>query len=61
MDFYYKTNDWEKLTAKNPHTISIKGFNVPYAVFENEPEKTADPARLGEELHRVTGRLWTAK
>ncbi|MBI4811435.1 MAG: hypothetical protein HY800_08380 [Ignavibacteriales bacterium] len=39
MEFYYKTNDWEKLTTKDPNYIDIKGFKVPYAVFENEPEK----------------------
>lgn len=61
MDFYYKTNDWEKLTAQNPRTISINGFEVPYAVFENEPEKTDDPGPLGDELQRVTGLLWTAR
>jgi hypothetical protein len=58
MEFYYKTNDWEKLEAKNPHTIEVKGFKIPYAVFENEPEKTLDPMLIGNELERVTARLW---
>lgn len=59
MEFYYRTNDWEKLTAKDSHYIDIKGFKVPYAVFENEPEKTDDPVKLGVELERATARLWT--
>lgn len=59
MEFYYRVNDWEKLTAQDPRTITIKGIKVPYAAFENEPEKTDDPARLGAELERVTTRLWT--
>jgi len=59
MEFYYKTNDWEKLTAKSPTHIDIKGFKVPYAVFENEPEKTLDPGKLGAELERATAKLWS--
>ena len=59
MDFYYKTNDWEKLTAKDANFIDIKGFKVPYAVFENEPEKTLDSAKLGAELERATAKLWS--
>ncbi len=58
MDFYYKTNDWDKLEAKDPMTIDVKGFKVPYAVFENEPEKTLDPKLIGEELERATRKLW---
>jgi len=59
MEYYYKTNDWEKLTADDTNYITIKGFKVPYAVFENEPEKTDDPVKLGAELERVTYRLWS--
>ncbi len=61
MDFYYKVNDWEKLTANNPNYIDIKGFKVPYATFENEPEKTLDPAKLGAELERTTTKLWSVR
>jgi hypothetical protein len=59
MEFYYKVNDWEKLTAKDSQYIDIKGFKVPYAVFENYPEKTDDPMKLGAELERVTTKLWS--
>jgi len=58
MEFYYKINDWEKLASKDPNYIDIKGYKVPYAVFENEPEKTDDPVKLGMELERVTSKLW---
>ncbi len=61
MEFYYKTNDWEKLTANDPNFIEIKGFKVPYAVFENMPEKTDDPVKLGAELERATAKLWSIK
>ena len=58
MEFYYKTNDWEKLTSKDSTYIDIKGNKVPYAVFENMPEKTDKPVKLGAELERATGKLW---
>ncbi|MBI5217285.1 MAG: hypothetical protein HY960_16145 [Ignavibacteriae bacterium] len=59
MEFYYKTNDWEKLTAADPNFIEVKGFKVPYIAFENEPEKTDEPGKLGAELERVTQKLWS--
>ncbi|HTP13757.1 MAG TPA: hypothetical protein VMM37_09005 [Bacteroidota bacterium] len=58
MDFYYKTNDWEKLAAKNPDYIEVKGFKIPYGVFENEPEKTLDPKLSGDEVERATQKIW---
>jgi hypothetical protein len=58
MEFYYKTNDWDKLEAKDPNSIEVKGFKIPYAVFENMPEKTDDPAKIAPELERVTKKLW---
>jgi hypothetical protein len=61
MDFYYKTNDWETLKAKNPNFIEVKGHKIPYAVFDNMPEKTHDPMLISEELERATTKLWTMK
>lgn len=59
MEFYYKTNDWEKLSyGAGDGTIQVNGFRVPFAVFENEPEKTDDPIKLGLELERVMNCLW---
>ncbi|MBM2846397.1 MAG: hypothetical protein HW407_1709 [Bacteroidetes bacterium] len=61
MEFYYKNNDWEKLVARDPTYIDVRGFRVPYAVFENEPEKTLNPSLIGQELERVTTKLWNVK
>ena len=61
MEFYYKTNDWEKLAAKDPSFIDVKGLKIPYAVFENEPEKTLEPKLIGNELERATKKLWGMK
>ncbi len=61
MEFYYKTNDWDRLESANPDFIDVRGFKVPYAVFENEPERTLDGRLIGEELERVTGKIWRAR
>lgn len=61
MEFYYGVNDWEKLEARDPGFILVKGTRLPYAVFENEPEKTLDPALIGRELERVAARLWSLR
>jgi len=59
MERYYRTNDWEKLSGgRNSGTIRVRGFDVPFAVFDNEPERTDDPAKLGPALERVFGALW---
>ena len=58
MEFYYKTNDWEQLEAKDPNFIEVKGHKIPYCAFENMPEKTLDPALIAPELERVTKKLW---
>jgi hypothetical protein len=56
MEFTTRSNDWATLEARHPKYIEVR-FNIPYAVFENEPEKTLDPALIGKELERVTRRL----
>ncbi len=59
MESYYKTNDWDKLAGgKSDGVIDIKGRRVPFAVFQNEPEKTDDPAKLGPALEEVFDKLW---
>jgi hypothetical protein len=60
MEKYYKTNDWDKLSgSKRDGVIDIKGRRVPFAVFQNEPEKTDDPAKLGPALEEVFAKLWS--
>jgi hypothetical protein len=59
MEKYYKTNDWEKLASgKSQGIMEIKGHRVPFTVFQNEPEQTDDPAKLGPALEEVFGKLW---
>ncbi len=59
MEYYYKTNDWDKISrGEKDGSIDIKGNTVPFAVFENEPEKTDDPAKLAPALEDVFTKLW---
>lgn len=58
LEKMYKKNDWETLSAADPHFIEIKGYKVPYVVFENEPEKTDKPELLGSHLEEILQRLW---
>ena len=59
MEYYYRTNDWDKLSGGKPAgVIEIKGYRVPFVVFQNEPEKTDDPAKLGPALEQVFEKLW---
>src|SRR5450830_1841551 len=58
MERYYKDNDWERLSGGyDEGFIAVKGHQVPFAVFHNEPEKTLDPELLGTALRDATGRL----
>ena len=59
MEHYYKVNDWQELTSRHPDYIEVRGHKVPYAVFENMPEKTDDPVKLGNELERAAQKLWS--
>jgi hypothetical protein len=61
MEHYYGTNDWERLASSDSGYIDVKGFKVPYAVFQNEPEKTHDPELTGKELERAATRLWSLR
>ena len=59
MEFYYKINDWKKLTKDDPEYITVKGIKVPYAVFKNEPDlTTAAGEPLGNALADTFDRLW---
>jgi hypothetical protein len=61
MEFYYKTNDWDAIEKAHPERIDVKGHRIPYAVFENMPEKTLDPKLIGLEIERVSAVLGKIK
>lgn len=58
MDYYYKTNDWDKISnGKMEGYINIRGFQVPFAVLQNQPEVTDTPEHLGPALEDLFQRL----
>ena len=61
MENIYKINDWDKLAKGDQGIIDIRGHQVPFAVFNNGPEKTDDPAKLGPALDDTFGRLWAVQ
>lgn len=58
LEKLYKEVDWEEVSAADPQYIDIKGIKVPYVVFENMPEKTDDPAKIGPHLEEIAQKLW---
>ena len=61
MEFYYRTNDWHQIEARDANFIEVRGHKIPYAVFENMPEKTLHPEWIAAELERATSKLWTLR
>ncbi len=59
METLYRETDWDVITKNQPESINIRGFDVPYAVFENEDDVTTGrgPA-LGRRLEQVFDLLW---
>jgi hypothetical protein len=61
MEFYYRTNDWDRIEARDANFIEVRGHRIPYAVFENMPEKTLNPELIAAELERATSKLWAMR
>lgn len=54
MEFYYKTNDWEKISGNKPSGfIKIRQFDVPFVVLYNEPEVTDSDSKLEPALVKI--------
>ena len=59
MEYYYKTNDWDKLTANDSDYITVKDIKIPYAVFNNMPDLTTPGGEpLGKALEDTLNKLW---
>jgi hypothetical protein len=56
----YLEDDWFEFTAAAPNTFSVRNFQVPYAVFENEDDVTTRGGKeLGSRLEGVLEHLWS--
>ena len=59
LEVLYKASDWEQVSAGNPTHLTIRGMQVPYAVFENEDDVTTGRGTaLGERLEETLNTLW---
>ena len=61
LERLYKEIDWEEVSSKKPEYIEIKGYQVPYVIFQNEPEITDKPVDLGKHLEEILQKLWGIK
>jgi hypothetical protein len=61
LEILYRDSDWESIAAGDPDFVHIRDRKVPYAVFQNHPEKTDDPTKIAPHLEEVTGRLWVLR
>jgi hypothetical protein len=55
----YRDTDWFEIIRNHPEVLPIKGYQVPYAVFNNEDDVTTAPGPLlGERLEAMLQPLW---
>lgn len=59
MEYYYRVNDWEKLTVDDPEYITVKGIKIPYVAFPNMPDLTTPGGEpLGNAMEDTLTNLW---
>lgn len=57
MEFYYKVDDWESLTGGDDQGyVKVRGREIPFTNFVNDPEQTDDAAKLGPFLASTLSR-----
>jgi hypothetical protein len=59
LEALYRESDWEAITEGHPDIINIRGYDVPYAVLENEDDVTTEQGlALSSRLEQVLDLLW---
>lgn len=59
LEKMYRDTDWHDIIRDHPEVLPIKGYHVPYAVFNNEDDVTTSQGQLlGERLETVLQPLW---
>ena len=60
LERLYRETDWGDLTQNSPNHLTIRGFKVPYVVFDNADDvTTAQGPELGQRLERTLEILWS--
>lgn len=57
LEKLYGESDWQDFAGEEEGFLLAGEVRVPYAVFDNMPEKTHDPERIAPHLEEVMGRL----
>jgi len=59
LERLYRYTDWHEIIKDKPDYLEIRGYKVPYVVFDNSDDLTTNPgAALGERLEMVLVKLW---
>jgi len=61
LEMLYKESDWESFAGRDERFLEVGGQRVPYAVFDNMPEKTDRPEKIAPPLEETCRRLWQIK
>lgn len=57
LEFYYRQDDWCDIADAKQGLLSVQGLEVPYSVFDNEPDKTGHAALIQSALQDALLRL----
>ncbi len=59
MERLYREDDWIEFTNDSLTHLTVRGFRVPYVIFENEDDVTTGRGEvLGARLETVLDKLW---
>jgi hypothetical protein len=59
LERLYRDDDWAELATGENGLLELRGYRIPYVVFENEDDvTTGKPDLLGARLETTLGRLW---
>jgi len=59
MEALYKESDWDDFSSSDPHYLHVRGFSIPYRVFENDDDVTTRQGdALGTRLEETLDDLW---
>ena len=58
LEMLYKGSDWDEFCSADPNYLKVKNIDVPYGIFNNEPEITDQFPKLGAHLEDVLNHLW---
>jgi len=59
LERLYRHDDWQALTAADPHYLTLQGQRVPYTVLDNLDDVTTSRGpELGQRLEETLDRLW---